>query len=255
MQTHSSEIRLLDETPKKMTRRERTTQRILDAAMRLIDDNGFENLTIARLADELDYAVGALYRYFRGKDAILAALQVRCVEQIYCDIEAVLELARIHSEEEKLSEEDSSLLAAMCAAGAFESLSWRRPEESRLLAMSIGDPRPLITDELLDAGVLPVFRKAFGTLAKTIADAASAGALFKDDPTERAAVAWGATQGVMSTQKIGRVEASFSGRANVTALYKTMFIGWGAKREKVEAFLPLSADLLRRLGDGDVEQN
>ena len=65
-----------NDSPKEPTRRERrrqeTIERILDAAMRLMAEQGYEAFTIARLAGDLNYAVGALYRYFKGKDAILA---------------------------------------------------------------------------------------------------------------------------------------------------------------------------------------
>ena len=68
-------------------RREATIERIVDTALHLLETEGYEGLTIQRLAKELGYAVGALYRYFRSKDALLVALpKAKTVE----DFEALL---------------------------------------------------------------------------------------------------------------------------------------------------------------------
>ncbi|MCA9555215.1 MAG: helix-turn-helix transcriptional regulator, partial [Myxococcales bacterium] len=57
-------------------RREARRQAIVDEALALVTEGGFEALTLQRLAGRLGYAVGALYRYFPSKEALLAALQV-----------------------------------------------------------------------------------------------------------------------------------------------------------------------------------
>ncbi|MFT7579966.1 MAG: AcrR family transcriptional regulator, partial [Myxococcota bacterium] len=55
-------------------RRETRKQEMLDAAMGIVLDEGIEALTIARIAARLDAAVGALYRYFPGKEALIVGL-------------------------------------------------------------------------------------------------------------------------------------------------------------------------------------
>ena len=49
-------------------------KKILDAARRLIHENGYENLTIRKIADRIEYSPMSLYNHFADKDDILIAL-------------------------------------------------------------------------------------------------------------------------------------------------------------------------------------
>src|SRR5437588_3030206 len=49
-------------------------ERILRAAHQLVDDEGLTALSMRRLAQELDVWPMSLYRYFRDKDELVAAL-------------------------------------------------------------------------------------------------------------------------------------------------------------------------------------
>jgi AcrR family transcriptional regulator len=58
--------------PRAPRRREPITQSaIVGAAMRVLDAEGLEALTMRRLADELDTGAGALYRHIGSKDGLL----------------------------------------------------------------------------------------------------------------------------------------------------------------------------------------
>jgi AcrR family transcriptional regulator len=60
------------------TRREREREEmkrlITDAARRLFVSEGYESTTIRRIAEAIEYTPGAIYSYFKDKDAILYAL-------------------------------------------------------------------------------------------------------------------------------------------------------------------------------------
>ena len=49
-------------------------ERILDAALEIVDGEGLDGLSMRRLADELGAGTMTLYGYFRGKDELLDAL-------------------------------------------------------------------------------------------------------------------------------------------------------------------------------------
>src|SRR5262245_31840128 len=57
-------------------------QRIIDAARRLFVTEGYERTTIRRIAEEIEYTPGAIYSYFKDKDAILYALHQYGFEQL-----------------------------------------------------------------------------------------------------------------------------------------------------------------------------
>ena len=56
-------------------KRAKRRREFLDAAARIVADEGFEALTMSRLAEHLDTVVSAVYRYFPSKGALLAELQ------------------------------------------------------------------------------------------------------------------------------------------------------------------------------------
>ncbi|MCA1192891.1 TetR/AcrR family transcriptional regulator [Saccharopolyspora sp. 6V] len=61
-------------------------QEILDAAERLIRDEGFPGLTMRKLAGRLGCAPMSLYSYFADKQAILRALATQGFERVAADL-------------------------------------------------------------------------------------------------------------------------------------------------------------------------
>lgn len=50
---------------------------ILDSAMKLFLNEGFERVTIRKIADQIEYSAATVYLYFKDKNEILCALQAR----------------------------------------------------------------------------------------------------------------------------------------------------------------------------------
>lgn len=59
---------------------EETRERIVDAALRLFREKGFDETTMRDVAAEADVATGAAYYYFRSKEELVMALYVRTAE-------------------------------------------------------------------------------------------------------------------------------------------------------------------------------
>ena len=60
---------------------EETRERIVDAALKLFRDQGFDQTTMRDIAAQADVATGAAYYYFRSKEELVMAFYVRTVEE------------------------------------------------------------------------------------------------------------------------------------------------------------------------------
>ena len=68
-------------------RGELSKDRILDAALRLVDTGGIEALSMRRIADELGVSPMGLYRHVETRDEILAGLVDRALEAVATDVD------------------------------------------------------------------------------------------------------------------------------------------------------------------------
>jgi AcrR family transcriptional regulator len=60
---------------------EETRERILDAALRLFREHGFDHTTMRDIASEAGMAVGAAYYHFRSKEDLVMAFYVRTADE------------------------------------------------------------------------------------------------------------------------------------------------------------------------------
>jgi AcrR family transcriptional regulator len=70
-------------------RRSRTKEAILEAALELLRRQGLEGIAVRELARRLDYSPAALYRYFQGRDQIIAALVTESARMLCERLQAV----------------------------------------------------------------------------------------------------------------------------------------------------------------------
>ncbi|MDP3104398.1 MAG: TetR/AcrR family transcriptional regulator [Candidatus Methanoperedens sp.] len=56
---------------------------ILDTAMKLFLEKGFENITIRHIAEQIEYSPATIYLYFKDKDDILYTLHYEGFEELY----------------------------------------------------------------------------------------------------------------------------------------------------------------------------
>lgn len=70
-------------TERKESEKKKIRSRILHAAMKLFLEKGFENVTIRRIAELIEYSPATIYLYFKNKDDILYALYREGFEELY----------------------------------------------------------------------------------------------------------------------------------------------------------------------------
>ncbi len=56
---------------------------ILSSALKLFADEGFESITMRKIADKIEYSVGTLYLYFKDKDEIFFELHNKGFSEFY----------------------------------------------------------------------------------------------------------------------------------------------------------------------------
>lgn len=220
-------------TPPRPTRRfhkrEEATRLFIDAALEALSRDGLAGLTVQRLAADTGYAVGALYRHFASKEALLIAVQSQVVADLDRDLEQVLGIAG----EAVARQEDADpgllpVLALLVASLTYERLAVLRPSHFALVSHSLADPRPLVS--LADAAVLlPPLMAMLMRISGAIEAGVDLGAWRADDTGRRTLLLWSTLHGVLMMRKLQRYGPA-SGLCEGLALdaAATLLMGWGA---------------------------
>lgn len=229
------------EASPRQKRREATSERILEIAASILERDGLEALTMQRLASELGYTVGATYRYYASKDAIVAALQRRVFEALETDLRAALDALESRGARPGML---ASLTRVALVARVYATIATRRPLDARLLTMMLGDPSPVLQPELGAANVEVALR--IGSEAvRELAAARESGALGAGDDVERALVLWASLQGVAQTRKLERFGIpGLSTDRIAEQLVRTLLAGWGAEPARAREALARAAEIV-----------
>lgn len=205
-------------------KREARSAAILDEAMAILAREGLEGLTLGRLAKSLDLVPAALYRYFASKDALLAALQRRAVATIHEGLRR--ELGAL---------EGRSVLERLLAAASFYlALPAVEPQAFFLVALLLGDPRPLLSDEE-SRRTAPLLLGLLADVDALFQEAAREGALAKGDSVERTLAFWALVHGALSLEKARRVAPSMPAASQVAhAGLAALLAGWGAAPAQIK---------------------
>ena len=57
-------------------------EEILTAALKLFSDRGFHNVSMQEIADQSEFSVGTLYKFFESKESLFAALIRSCAHRV-----------------------------------------------------------------------------------------------------------------------------------------------------------------------------
>lgn len=72
----------------------RSHNRILDAASALLEEAGFDEISVAQICSRAKLSTGAFYARFTSKKAVLYAIQARYMTQLRADIGDILAVAK-----------------------------------------------------------------------------------------------------------------------------------------------------------------
>lgn len=188
-------------------RRERQTREIIEASLRLTSEGGLEALTMQRLADAVDLTPGALYRYFKSKDSLLAELQSMVLHDIQQLIEHSMTYCQRWAESEAWSDDRRVLTQLLAIATIHRSLRRRWPARFRLLSRIVGTPAQVLDDELA-APLIMQLLTMLGHVAVPIAEAQSLGLFRSGSAKDRAVTMIASAQGLFQFGKFERISAT-----------------------------------------------
>lgn len=234
-----------------VTKRLKRKGEILACALGMIGESGLDALTMQKLAAELDLTAGALYRYFASKAEIISALEGQVLRDLSERLS--LELSSEGSAGLPSAPKDAAVYRLWVCAQFYLRLTTERPEQARLIAMLLADPRYQVHDDDLPE-VSAGFIGIFGQLVDQLAAAQECGALSHGDTQRRALVFWSSLQGVCSLSKLRRIDSDFFDPSRAgTELVRTLLLGWGAQARRVDTqeqhYVDAAASLKRRQKD------
>jgi AcrR family transcriptional regulator len=220
-------------TPTPRARRHDANEaRILDAATEMVAAEGLAALSMARLADAVDYTPGALYRYFDSKDALLAKM----VEKILGDVRVAVAAAVADTPPKA-----SPLARVAAMVGAYRAFAKREPHRFGLLAMAMAEPRVLLAEKAHALAVQAAAIGALQPLAQALVDAVSAGVLVPGDAVERTLLLFTTLHGVLLLPKLLRHAPAGPGGVDLdhlaTAGARALLAGWGATPRSLKGFV------------------
>ena len=190
-------------TDKRKVRHVKKRDAYLAEAMGLVVQDGMEGLTIARLANRMNASVGAVYRYFESKEALVVGLQEMAIADFHGFM--VERLARAEARLSGAAPRARALARLMIAFGAYIEHAESSPRPHRLVDTFLSFPEAVLSDEearSIGERLLAPILKAFTALLE---DAVATGALEPDNNVQRTYLAWAFVHGLDHFHKRDRI--------------------------------------------------
>ena len=215
-------------------RRERNRQarrtQYLRTAMRIVNEGGLEALTMQRMADELDSAVGTIYTYFPSKSSLLAELQRESTDRLIESYGRLRHRADPVIAERAPDESLAALTALVLTLRFWVTTYTTFHEESRLFGALLTWQGEMSDEDA--ARVLPSAWALFQLGTHTVQEATDAEVLAPGSAEDRMVTAAAALGGVLLTSTLERFDGTlFNGRRLAAALVDDLVRGWGAPAE------------------------
>jgi AcrR family transcriptional regulator len=205
----------------------------LAAAQAIVSEDGLDGLTMQRMADRLDCAVGTIYTYFPSKSALLAELQRTAIEKLtasYLLLRA--DLDRLLAADEP--SERIRRLARLVAVGRFWAATTESlPQEAQLMQMLMAASGEVMSTED-GSRVLPAAARHLD-LTRAVIDEAQDGGVIDDGDAWSRVVAWlAAVNGVVQVSRLAMWDAELLDGARLAALLShDLVLGWGASTDEL----------------------
>jgi len=174
-------------------KRERRSREFVVAAQSIIAEEGFEGLTMSRLARQLDTVDSAVYRYFSSKGALIAEIQKDAIERLTASLDGVRERADDAISAAGLDDRTAATTRLLLVGRWLCAASQSYFEEVRLLQM-IMSHRQTTLDPEGGLRILPIAMELLTRAVVAIEEAQAVGAIEPGSGIDRAALLAGAVR-------------------------------------------------------------
>lgn len=214
---------------------------LLQGALEIVAEEGLASLTIGKLAKKTGSATGSLYRYFPGKNDLVAALQRWALVALSGALKGRLEA--LEKERPQTDKKEFALAGPLTAL-----LTWRRQAEVAPEFHALLDALMSAPFEVLDAETMRATEAELRVLlargAELFDAAAAAKAIDAGDGALRVRVAWGALHGIGHMKKRDRVEGpQHHADVLVEEALVALCRGWGAEASVAREALSLAQNV------------
>ena len=165
---------------RKLRDKEEMRGHILSTAMKLFVEEGFQNISIRRIADKIEYSPATIYLYFKDKDDILYALHTEGFDELY---KRQLTVVSIQDPQERLIKHGE----------IYIRFAMEKPEYYNLMLIERGPEKKFSENEGWTVG-----RRAYDIFREDVQRAIESGVLPRGDADIAAFALWSQAHGIVS---------------------------------------------------------
>lgn len=205
-------------------RHEASLARIVDATARLVAEDGLDALSMGKVAEAVDFTPGALYRYVDSKDALLALLVQRILDDLRGELAAAPSATPLDH------------LAALVRT--YRDFVGREPHRFGVLALALATPRVLLAAPVHGQPATAAVIAALRPVADALIAATAAGQLAAGDPIERTLTLFALLHGLAQLPKLAHhAPGAFDVDRLTHTGVRALLLGWGGAAAMVDAAL------------------
>ena len=222
-------------------RRQERIAAILECAFALLEEGGLDAITTPELAKRTGSALGALYRFFPSKNAVIATMQRKAMQELLETLQNAVEQARSHTA--KMGPRMQALVSLLSLGDALLLEPTTNPSRFRLVDELLSHPGAFFQEdeaEQIESALAPLLRlayeaaSAFNTSAKILVD---------DEEMQRFPyVLWASLHGVTHFAKRDRlVSHALQSRRVAGSQLRLLLLGLGANEAELKEAYALAA--------------
>ena len=160
---------------------------IVENALRIYVDEGYENLSLRKVADSIEYSVGTIYLYYKNKDELYLEMHNLAFDSLFEAFDNLIHTPDPYQRIEQMTE-------------AYINFAFNNPELYHLMFIM---KEPTNYEE--QKGEWHLGTKVFRILLTTIQEAMEIGEMKKLDPSLITFMTWSAVHGMVSLYLCNRL--------------------------------------------------